>query len=108
MIHPETPTAFTTLTALLDRAQAFAPEYSGSLSRHLPMALVALHALGADTPRMEAFFARISARLNAAPSTAAASDDWLAMRGDRAAFASVRAHFLQAIAAHGRDRSTYR
>jgi Questin oxidase-like len=88
---------------LLDRAQAYAPEYGGSLSTHLPMALVSLQALGATASRMEAFFATISARLNAAPPTAAASDDWLSLRGDRAAFASVRAYFLQAIADHGRD-----
>ncbi len=91
------------LTVLLDRAQAYAPEYGGSLSTHLPMALLSLHALGADAPRMEAFFTTISARLNPAPASVAASDDWLAMRGDRATFAPVRAHFLQAIAEHGRD-----
>ena len=103
MIHTDMPTASTTLAALLDRAQAFAPEYGGSLSTHLPMALVSLNALGADAPRMEAFFTTISARLNAAPPTAAACDDWLTLRGDGAAFASVRAYFLRAIADHGRD-----
>ena len=100
MIGSDTPAI---LTALLDRAQAYAPEYGGSLSTHLPMALVALHALGADAPRMEAFFTTISARLNAAPAATVACDDWLALRGDRAAFASLRAHFLQAIADQGRD-----
>ena len=100
MISTETPTV---LTALLDRAQDYAPEYGGSLSTHLPMALVSLHALGADAQRMEAFFATISARLNAAPTAAVQCDDWLTLRGDSAAFASVRAHFLQAIARHGRD-----
>ena len=100
MINTETPTV---LTALLDRAQAFAPEYGGSLSTHLPMALVALNSLGADAARMEAFFTTISARLHAAPARAAACDDWLAVRGDRAAFASLRAYFLQSIADSGRD-----
>ncbi len=100
MTHQQTATV---LTALLHRTQAFAPEYSGSLSTHLPMALVSLHTLGATAPRMEAFFATISARLNAAPPTAAVCDDWPPLRGDRAAFASLRAHFLQAIAQHGRD-----
>ena len=93
----------TVLNALLDRAQAFAPEYGGSLSTHLPMALVALDSLGADASRMEAFFTTISARLNAAPPASAACDDWLAARGDRAAFASLRAHFLQSIEDRGRD-----
>ncbi len=100
MISTDTPTV---LNALLDRAQAFAPEYGGSLSTHLPMALVALNSLGADAARMEAFFITISARLNVAPARAAACDDWLAVRGDRAAFASLRAHFLRAIADSGRD-----
>ena len=100
MTSIETPTV---LTALLDRAQAYAPEYGGGLSTHLPMALVSLHALGAPAPRMEAFFATVSARLNPAPTAAAAADDWLAARGDRAAFASLRSYFLQAIADHGRD-----
>ena len=100
MIATEAPTA---LNALLDRAQAFAPEYGGGLSTHLPMALVSLHALGANAPRMQQFFTTISARLNAAPAATTASDDWLAMRGDRAAFAPLRAYFLQAIKAHGCD-----
>lgn len=100
MITTESPTA---LTTLLDRAQAFAPEYGSGLSTHLPMALVSLQALGANTPRMQQFFTTISARLSAAPAAAAACDDWLAMRGDRAAFATLRAHFLQLIEAHGRD-----
>lgn len=100
MNDAETPTV---LTSLLDRAQAFAPEYGGSLSTHLPMALVALNSLGADAPRMQAFFASICARLNPAPTAAAPCENWLALRGDRAAFACVRAHFVQAIADHGRD-----
>lgn len=100
MISTETPTV---LTALLDRAQAFAPEYHGNLSNHLPMALVALNALGADAARMEAFFTIASAKLEPAPPLASASEDWLAKRGDLAAFAAIRAHFAQAIATHGRD-----
>ena len=67
------------------------------------MALVALDSLGADPPRMEAFFATISARLNRAPTTTAPCENWLALRGDRPAFASVRAHFAQAINEHGRN-----
>lgn len=100
MIHTDTTNV---LKTLLDRVQAYAPEYGGSLSTHLPMALVALHSLRADAPRVDAFFTTISTRLKAAPDAAAACDDWLVLRGDGAAFASVRAHFLQAIADHGRD-----
>jgi len=91
------------LTTLLDRAQAFAPEYRGNLSSHLPMALVAMNALGAAESRMESFFATIGMKLDPAPPLAPACDDWLSKRGDLKAFSSLRAHFAQAIATHGRD-----
>ena len=105
MLSTDTPTV---LTALLDRAQAFAPEYRGDLSNHLPMALVALDSLGADAARMEAFFAIASAKLDPAPSLAAACEDWTAKRGDLTAFPSLRAHFAESIAAHGRDATLRR
>ena len=108
MISTETRTAATTLTALLDRAQAFAPEYRGDLSNHLPMALVALDSLGADAARMESFFTIASAKLEPAPPLAAACTDWTAKRGDLTAFASLRAHFAESIAAHGRDATLRR
>ena len=103
MIHTPTPSV---LTTLLDRAQAYLPEYGGSLSTHLPMALVSLNAIGADVSRMNQFFTTISARLIAVqPSNTAvdAADDWLAARGNPSAFASLRAHFVRTIKAHGRD-----
>jgi len=93
----------TVLTTLLDCAQAFAPEYRGTLSNHLPMALVALDALGADAARMESFFAAVVTKLDPAPTPARACDDWTAKRGDRSAFPTLRAHFVQAIATQGRD-----
>ena len=49
-----------TLAALLDRCQAFAPEYGEGLSTHLPMALHALHGLGAPPARLQALFDRIA------------------------------------------------
>jgi Questin oxidase-like len=91
------------LSTLLDRTQNFAPEYRGSLSTHLPMALVALRELGADAARMDAFFTTSSAKLSLAPVAAAPVADWLAARGDRSAFPAMRAHFVQAIAERGRD-----
>ena len=48
------------LAALLDRCQAFAPEYGEGLSTHLPMALHALHSLGAPPARLQALFDRIA------------------------------------------------
>lgn len=108
MISTDAPTASTTLTSLLDRAQAFAPEYHGNLSNHLPMALVALNSLGADAARMESFFAIDSAKLDPAPLLAPACENWPAKRGDLTAFASLRAHFAQEIAAQGRDTTLRR
>lgn len=100
MISTDTTTA---LTTLLDRAQAFAPEYRGNLSNHLPMALVALDSLGADAARMESFFATVGVKLDPAPPLAPACDDWVSQRGNLKAFASLRAHFALAIATCGRD-----
>jgi hypothetical protein len=100
MIHTDTSTV---LDALLDRAQAFAPEYRGTLSNHLPMALVALDALGADAARMESFFAVVAAKLDPAPPPAPACEHWISRRGDLSAFPALRAHFVQAISAQGRD-----
>lgn len=92
----------TVLTALLNRTRAFAPEYHGNLSNHLPMALVALNSLTADAARMEAFFTHYSAKLDPAPPLGTACDDWSAKRGDLTAFVAIRAHFVQVIATHGR------
>ncbi len=103
MISTDPPTASTTLTVLLDRAQQFAPEYRGGLSNHLPMALVALDSLGADASRMEAFFTIDCAKLDPAPPLAAACKDWPTKRGDLGAFPALRAHFVGAIATQGRD-----
>lgn len=46
----------TTLHTLLDATADLGPEYGGHLSSHLPMALMALHALGADEQRLRQFF----------------------------------------------------
>lgn len=100
MISTETPTV---LNALLDRAQAFAPEYHGNLSNHLPMALVALNSLGAGAGRMASFLSIYSAKLYPAPPVAPVCKDWTAKRGDLTAFASLRSHFADAMASEGRD-----
>ena len=55
---------------LLDRCQAFSPEYGDGLSTHLPMALQALHGLGAPPARLHALFDLIAPRLPLRPHSA--------------------------------------
>ena len=56
----------TGLRALLDRGARFDAEYADGLANHLPMALVALQAMGASKARLEAFafcdFGHLSAK----------------------------------------------
>lgn len=52
------------LQELLTTGLRYAPEYTGALSNHLPMALVALHRLGADGERLRVFFDDYTRRLS--------------------------------------------
>ncbi len=64
-----TPASNAALSIALDQAQAYAPEYGGGMSNHLPMALTALHRLGADAGRLGEFASVYARRLEpAAPS----------------------------------------
>lgn len=78
----------TTLNTLLDAAADLGPEYGGHLSSHLPMALVALHALGADDHRLRQFFDEHRRRLPPVPATAADEG-----HGERALFGQIE-HFI--------------
>jgi hypothetical protein len=83
----------------------FPLEYGDQLSSHLPMALHALHSLGADETRMAAFFNSYSRRFEgvAAPYAAAPPQDWLSLRGDWSAYSALRSYFDLALATEGRD-----
>ncbi len=89
--------------SLLDRAQSFAPEYAGRLSSHLPMALVALHALGANDEQLGRGFVNASRKLEPASPATEPCVDWVALRGQPAAFAAIRAHFIRELSTHGID-----
>lgn len=93
------------LDELLDVAARTGPEYGGGLSSHLPMALQALRALGADDARMRDFLGRWLPRLEARPDVASAQlhGPWQDRRGDRAAWAPLASHFGEAIDQHGSD-----
>jgi hypothetical protein len=97
-----------TLHELLDAAQRFAPEYAPLMASHLPMALAALHGLGATPGQMRRYFGVESANLkplepDTAPGIAAVDGDWTALRGRIEAFPALRAHFAAALARDGRD-----
>ncbi len=99
------PGADAALRALLDQAQALAPEYGGGLTLHLPMALQALHALGASVAQLQALFERHAAQLPRRGAAVAPRLDagWRLQRGRFEAFEPLRAHFMAALAQQGRD-----
>lgn len=92
-----------TLHTLLDEQLTLPPEYRNGLSSHLPMALQALHALGAGPARLRAFYGDYATRFQgrrAAP-PAEPPADWLALRGQIDAFPALQAHFEEALARDG-------
>ncbi len=93
-----------TLHTLLDAAADLGPEYGGYLSSHLTMALVALHALGADEQRLCQFFDKHRQRLPPAP--AVSMDDGCdepALFGHIEHFGVLRQRFAPELALAGRD-----
>lgn len=93
------------LQTLLDRGAAFDAEYADGLSNHLPMALLALHTLGASDTRLERFAERYAVRLAPAPGAEAwpAGDAWTSRLGERGAWPAYRALFAQWIEWEGGD-----
>lgn len=94
------------LHPLLEAAADLGPEYGRSLASHLPMALGALHGLGADGPRLRAFFERYRADHGLAPAPALPLLDVTgepAVLGRLADWPQWRHHFRQALQREGRD-----
>lgn len=97
--------------ALLRAGVDFDPLYPtrqfGPLTDHLPMALAALHALGAseqDLQRFGAAYARKLVPVRAADARAVSlADDWQAALGLESAYPALRAAFMAELAADGRD-----
>ena len=93
------------LHRLLDANLRLPPEYRDQLTNHLPMALQALHAMGASEQRLDDFFAVYAQRfvgLEAVPDASPVAD-WCALRGTSDGFAALRATFVRALAGKGRD-----
>ena len=94
----------TTLNTLLDAAADLGPEYGGHLSSHLPMALVALQALGADDQRLHRFFDEHRTRLPRVPATVVDEGrDEQALFGQIEHFSVLRQRFAAELALAGRD-----
>lgn len=96
-------TAAETVAAWLDRNATFAPEYGGALSTHLPMTVVALHALGASAERIDTWARGYAARLAPAPAPEAwpAGEPWRPRLGQPGAYAAYRSLFVAWIGAEG-------
>lgn len=93
------------LRELLDTGRRYAPEYTGALSNHLPMALVALQRLGADDERLRVFFDDYARRLSLVAQAAAPDTDWraaLGRFGPARAFADLQAGFDAQLRSRGR------
>lgn len=78
-------------------------EYEGALSNHLPMALVALHRLGADAARLAAFEQRYATRLGSAPPAEPwpAGDAWTGRLGEPRAWPVYRSLMREWLAVDG-------
>lgn len=95
----------TTLEALLDDGVHLDAEYGDGLSNHLPMALVALRALGAPDARLEAFAASYRTRLANAPPAEdwPAGDAWQSRFGEPRAWPIYRSLFALWLMHEERD-----
>ena len=100
-------TAHVSLRALLDANLRQPPEFRDQLTNHLPMALHALHCLGASPQRMQDFYAVYSQRFHDRPVPTAAAIanphtmDWLALRGQEDAYPVLLAYFNDLVMRKG-------
>lgn len=98
---PAPPRRQPELHALLDHALTLPPEYDAGLSSHLPMALEALHALGASPARMQQFAQRYANRFRRTQATAQHVETPMPGRFDH--FAAWRQHFARRLAGSDHD-----
>ena len=97
----------TPLHALLDANLLLPPEYRGQLTNHLPMALHALHDLGASPQRMQDFYASYSQRFQGRPvltPTALSNPhtvDWRALLGQADTYPALLTYFNDLVAREG-------
>ena len=93
-----------TCQSLLDQGLEFHPLYGDRLANHLPMALIALDGLGADTVQLEKFYLHYSPRLKplgeAGPQSALLEDVDTQL-GQRSSFWAYLDYFQANISAKG-------
>jgi hypothetical protein len=87
---------------LLDATAHYHPAYGGGLANHLPMALIALDAIGASSEQLERFTAHYSPRLTARGPTQPPLEPAAAL-GKRECFEAVRSHCIAALERRGAD-----
>ena len=102
----QTSTEPPTLDQLLDANQSLPPEYADQLTNHLPMALHALHSLGATPERMQEFQGAYRQRFNGMLPTSVADvvADWRPLRAKEGAYPALLATFKAMIARDGTDQ----
>lgn len=95
----------TVLESLLDAGVHLDAEYGDGLASHLPMTLVALHALGATDARLQAFATAYARKLGAAPPAEdwPAGDAWQSRLGQPAAWPMYRSLFALWLLHEGPD-----
>ncbi len=99
------PIADGTLQSLLDAQLHLPAEYRNQLTSHLPMALQALHSLGASPQRMQAFYATYAKRFDGMPVVAATQpvNDWRSLRSQPDAYPALRASMRALVTRDGVD-----
>lgn len=100
--HPP-PSTGDALQQLLDAHLQLPAEYQDQLSSHLPMALQALHSLGASPQRMQAFYASYAKRFDGMHVIAVAQPvaDWRSLRGQLDTYPALLASMRALVARDG-------
>nr|WP_316638397.1 questin oxidase family protein [uncultured Roseateles sp.] len=99
----DTASTSKTLSRLLDRNQAFGLAARGT-TNHLPMALIALHRMGASASRLQAYFdhwAQHKALPHVDAPPAAQARQWSAWRGQARAFEPLSRGFAERVVQEG-------
>ena len=93
------------LRSLLDAQLQLPAEYQDQLTSHLPMALHALHSLGASPQRLQSYYVSYARRFEGMPAKAVAlpEADWRSLRGRSDAYPALLASVHALVARVGVD-----